>query len=145
MNRDLRESLAKQTLRIVEDRGYASPVGTHVDLSDAIRRCIEGTRLYEVEDAVRLREEQRRLHGADLDAKMDVVNETTLAGLAARASADVRLRAGDVLGSGTVGTGCLLEVRDVTLGRYLLPGDIVELDVERLGVLRTPIVERPAG
>lgn len=67
------------------------------------------------------------------------------AGLAARASADVRLRAGDVLGSGTVGTGCLLEVGDATLGRYLLPGDVVELDVERLGVLRTPIVERPAG
>ena len=35
----------------------------------------------------------------------------------ARASADVRLRPGDLLGSGTVGTGCLLEVRDATLGR----------------------------
>ena len=37
----------------------------------------------------------------------------------ARASADVRLRPGDLIGSGTVGTGCLLEVRDETLGRYL--------------------------
>ena len=67
------------------------------------------------------------------------------AGLIARASADVRLRPGDLFGSGTVGTGCLLEVRDATLGRYLLPGDVVELEVERLGVLRTPIVERPSG
>jgi fumarylacetoacetate (FAA) hydrolase len=67
------------------------------------------------------------------------------AGLVSRASADVHLRAGDVLGSGTVGTGCLLEVRDATLGRYLLPGDVVELDVERLGVLRTPIVGHPGG
>jgi fumarylacetoacetate (FAA) hydrolase len=64
--------------------------------------------------------------------------------LAARASADVRLRPGDLLGSGTVGTGCLLEVRAQTLGRYLVPGDVVELAVERLGTLRTPIVERPA-
>ena len=44
----------------------------------------------------------------------------------ARASADVRLRPGDLIGSGTVGTGCLLEVRDATLGRYLEPGDEVD-------------------
>ncbi len=68
-----------------------------------------------------------------------------LADLAARASADARLRPGDLLGSGTVGTGCLLEVRDATLGRYLEPGDEVVLEVERLGRLRTPIVDRPAG
>jgi fumarylacetoacetate (FAA) hydrolase len=62
----------------------------------------------------------------------------------ARASADVRLRPGDVIGSGTVGTGCLLEVKDETLGRYLEPGDAVTLQIDRLGELRTPIVERPA-
>ena len=61
----------------------------------------------------------------------------------ARASADVRLRPGDLIGSGTVGTGCLLEVRDSTLGRYLQPGDVVTLRVERLGALSNPIVERP--
>ena len=60
----------------------------------------------------------------------------------ARASADARLRAGDLIGSGTVGTGCLLEVRDSTLGRYLEPGDEVVLRIERLGTLRTPIVAR---
>ncbi len=63
--------------------------------------------------------------------------------LAARASTDVRLRPGELLGSGTVGTGCLLEIRESTLGRYLRPGDEVELTVERLGTLRTPIVARP--
>ena len=60
-----------------------------------------------------------------------------------RASADVRLRAGDLIGSGTVGTGCLLEVKDATLGRYLEPGDTVELGIDRLGILRNPIVARP--
>jgi fumarylacetoacetate (FAA) hydrolase len=60
-----------------------------------------------------------------------------------RASADVRLRPGDLLGSGTVGTGCLLEVREATLGRYLQPGDSVTLTVERLGSLTAPVVERP--
>jgi fumarylacetoacetate (FAA) hydrolase len=62
----------------------------------------------------------------------------------ARASADALLRPGDLIGSGTVGTGCLLEVRDESLGRYLQPGDAVTLRIERLGELRTPIVERPA-
>jgi fumarylacetoacetate (FAA) hydrolase len=61
----------------------------------------------------------------------------------ARASADVRLRTGDLIGSGTVGTGCLLEVGEATIGRYLEPGDEVVLRVERLGALRTPIVDRP--
>ena len=63
--------------------------------------------------------------------------------MTARASADAHLRPGDLIGSGTVGTGCLLEVRDATLGRYLEPGDEVVLTVERLGSLRNPIVGRP--
>ncbi len=62
----------------------------------------------------------------------------------ARASADVRLRPGDLLGSGTVGGGCLLEVREETIGRWLLPGDTVTLAVERLGELRSPVAARPA-
>jgi fumarylacetoacetate (FAA) hydrolase len=61
----------------------------------------------------------------------------------ARASADVHLRPGDLIGSGTVGTGCLLEVKDATLGRYLEPGDEVRLAVERLGELRSTVVAHP--
>ena len=60
-----------------------------------------------------------------------------------RASADAMLRPGDLIGSGTVGTGCLLEVREQTLGRYLEPGDEVVLRVESLGELRTPVAARP--
>ncbi|MCC6618667.1 MAG: fumarylacetoacetate hydrolase family protein [Chloroflexi bacterium] len=62
-----------------------------------------------------------------------------------RASADVRLRPGDILGSGTVGTGCLLEIRDEVLKRYLQPGDVVTLAIERLGELSATIAERPAA
>ena len=62
-----------------------------------------------------------------------------------RASADVRLRPGDLIGSGTVGTGCLLEVKDETLGRWLQPGDEVVLSIERLGQLRSPVIERSTG
>jgi fumarylacetoacetate (FAA) hydrolase len=61
----------------------------------------------------------------------------------ARASADVQLRPGDLLGSGTVGGGSLLEIREETLGRYLEPGDEVVLRIERLGELGSPVVARP--
>ena len=64
--------------------------------------------------------------------------------MVARASADVTLRPGDLLGSGTVGSGCLLEIKDqVGFGRWLEPGDVVTLSVERLGELTNPIVEHP--
>jgi fumarylacetoacetate (FAA) hydrolase len=63
-----------------------------------------------------------------------------------RASADVRLVPGDLLGSGTVGGCCLLESREESaFGRYLEPGDRVSLKVDRLGELATPVVgRRPA-
>ena len=41
---------------------------------------------------------------------------------------------GDILGSGTVGGGCGLE-----LDRYLKPGDVVELEIQPIGTLRTRI------
>ena len=61
----------------------------------------------------------------------------------ARASTDVHVRAGEILGSGTLGTGCLLEVKDDTLKRWLEPGDTVTLAVERLGSLASPVIARP--
>lgn len=63
--------------------------------------------------------------------------------MVARASADVRLRPGDLLGSGTVGTGCLLEIGDEQFRRWLEPGDTVTVAIERLGALTNPVVERP--
>jgi len=60
----------------------------------------------------------------------------------ARASQSVNLQPGDIFGSGTVGTGSILELGP-EVHRWLLPGDVVELEVERLGVLRNRIVEQP--
>jgi fumarylacetoacetate (FAA) hydrolase len=60
--------------------------------------------------------------------------------LVAQAARNTHLRPGDVLGSGTVGTGCILEHGD---GRWLQPGDVVELEVEGVGVLRNTVGPRP--
>jgi fumarylacetoacetate (FAA) hydrolase len=56
--------------------------------------------------------------------------------LVEHAARDTRLVPGDVLGSGTVGTGCILEHGD---GRWLQSGDVVELEVEGIGVLRNTV------
>jgi 2-keto-4-pentenoate hydratase/2-oxohepta-3-ene-1,7-dioic acid hydratase in catechol pathway len=48
------------------------------------------------------------------------------------------LHPGEILGSGTVGGGCGLEV-----GRFLNSGDVIELEVERIGVLRNRIIKEP--
>jgi 2-keto-4-pentenoate hydratase/2-oxohepta-3-ene-1,7-dioic acid hydratase in catechol pathway len=55
----------------------------------------------------------------------------------AHASLEETLYPGDFIGSGTVGGGCGLE-----LDRWIEPGDVVELSVSRLGVLRNR-VSRP--
>lgn len=56
--------------------------------------------------------------------------------LLAQAARNTTLRPGDLLGSGTVGSGCILEHGD---GRWLQRGDVVELEVEGIGVLRNRI------
>jgi fumarylacetoacetate (FAA) hydrolase len=55
----------------------------------------------------------------------------------AQARRNTVLRPGDVIGSGTVGTGCILEAGDE---RWLQRGDIVELEVEGIGILRNRVV-----
>src|ERR671935_621147 len=60
--------------------------------------------------------------------------------IVAHAARNTRLDPGDVLGSGTVGTGCILELGDE---RWLQPGDVVELEVEGIGVLRNAVGARP--
>jgi 2-keto-4-pentenoate hydratase/2-oxohepta-3-ene-1,7-dioic acid hydratase in catechol pathway len=49
-------------------------------------------------------------------------------------SVDQPLQPGDVFGGGTIGRGCGLE-----LDRWISPGDVVELEVEGIGVLRNRV------
>jgi 2-keto-4-pentenoate hydratase/2-oxohepta-3-ene-1,7-dioic acid hydratase in catechol pathway len=61
----------------------------------------------------------------------------------AYASRGTRVETGDVIGSGTCGTGCILELSMVHgIDRYpwLKAGDVVELTVERLGSMRNTVV-----
>jgi 2-keto-4-pentenoate hydratase/2-oxohepta-3-ene-1,7-dioic acid hydratase in catechol pathway len=53
------------------------------------------------------------------------------------ASKDETLFPGDLFGSGTVGGGCGLE-----LGRWVKPGDVIELEIEKIGILRNRVVKK---
>ena len=66
----------------------------------------------------------------------------------AYASRGTTLVPGDVIGSGTCGTGCILELslaHGADAYPWLQPGDVVELEVAELGTLHNRVVEgRPA-
>ena len=61
----------------------------------------------------------------------------SFAQMIAHASQDETLYPGDILGSGTCTGGCGAE-----LDRWLQPGDVVELEINRLGVLRNRVGPR---
>ena len=71
----------------------------------------------------------------------------TFAEIIERASYGVDLYPGDVIGSGTVGTGCFLELNGTGklndanyTEQWLQAGDVVELEIDGLGVLPNTIV-----
>ncbi|MFW3168946.1 fumarylacetoacetate hydrolase family protein [Geodermatophilus sp. CPCC 206100] len=71
----------------------------------------------------------------------------SFADLVAYASRGTVVRPGDVMGSGTCGTGCLAEIRrtdpDNAPG-WLAPGDVVRIEVEELGFIENRLVPGPA-
>ena len=71
----------------------------------------------------------------------------TFAEIIERASYGVELFPGDVIGSGTVGTGCLLELNGTGKRanpkykeQWLKEGDIIEMEIEGLGKIRNKII-----
>jgi fumarylacetoacetate (FAA) hydrolase len=57
-----------------------------------------------------------------------------------RASRNAMLMPGDYIGSGTVGTGCILELRPESVGGWIREGDVVRMEVEGLGVLENRVI-----
>lgn len=81
-NRGARERLAQETLRIIDARRYETQDGRAVDLDGPLSHCLAGTRLFEVDEIVRMIVAMREVQGAH-DVHIEVVNETTLVGLSA--------------------------------------------------------------
>ena len=73
--------------------------------------------------------------------------EWTFAELIARASYGVELYPGDIIGSGTVGTGCFLELNGTGklnnpnyAEQWLMAGDKIELKIDKLGTLSNEVL-----
>ena len=66
----------------------------------------------------------------------------TFAQIIERVSYGVDIYPGDIIGSGTCGTGCFLELNGskITDNQWLNPGDIISLDIKGLGNLTNKII-----
>ena len=76
----------------------------------------------------------------------------TFAEIIERSSYGVNLYPGDVIGSGTVGSGCFLELNGTGklndpnyTEQWLQEGDVVEMEIDRLGKLSNTIVKEESN
>jgi fumarylacetoacetate (FAA) hydrolase len=130
--RDLQRHEVSVGLGPAKAKDFASSFGPYlVTLDDLKDRHTGRDGVFDLEMIVRVNGEERgRGNFKDLF--------WSFGEMIARASANVTLHPGDVIGSGTVGTGCLLETT-AGQGAWLQAGDIVEMEIERLGVLRNRV------
>jgi fumarylacetoacetate (FAA) hydrolase len=130
--RDIQQAEMRVGLGPAKAKDFASSLGPALVTPDELLdRATGRPGVYQLEMVARVNG-QERSHGNWQDMHF------SFGELIARASAGVPLMPGDVIGSGTVGTGCLLELT-AGQGPWLKTGDIVELEIERLGNLTNPI------
>ena len=120
--RDLQRAEMKVGLGPAKGKDFATSIGPILVTPDEFGGTA-GTMVARVNG-----EERSRGNLADMHHSWDAI--------VTHAARNTRLRPGDILGSGTVGTGCILEHGD---GRWLRRGDLVELEVEGIGVLRNRV------
>jgi len=108
------------TLDELADVATTTPVGNHYDLA---MKCV--------------------INGQDVSVGNVKDMSWTFAQIIERASYGVTLYPGDVIGSGTCGTGCFLELNGSKVydpAWWLKPGDVVTCSIDRLGDLTNTIV-----
>ena len=149
------------TARAIQKREMTIPLGPHKgkDFANAIGPCIVTADEMEQylcefsEDFFKSPLQVPTYRGSRFDLKMTSrINGVTICEgnyktafynfdqMIQRASENnVTLFPGDMLGSGTVGWGSLIE-NNFTVHRPLEPGDVVELEIEGIGVLRNKVV-----
>jgi fumarylacetoacetate (FAA) hydrolase len=130
--RDVQRAEMKVGLGPAKGKDFASSLGPLIVTREAIADRAEGRAgVYNLEM-------RARVNGVEMSKGNLKDIYWSFGEIIARASESVMLQPGDVIGSGTVGTGCLLELTKGQ-GPWLKPGDVVELEVERIGILRNTI------
>jgi 2-keto-4-pentenoate hydratase/2-oxohepta-3-ene-1,7-dioic acid hydratase in catechol pathway len=132
--RDVQRKEMKVGLGPAKGKDFASSLGPWIVTPDELQHKSTGRpTIYDLVMTA-------RVNGEDRSAGNMSELHYSFGDMIARASQSVHLMPGDVLGSGTVGSGCLLELTRGE-GPWLQPGDVVELEIECLGTLRNTVAE----
>lgn len=133
--RDVQRREMKVGLGPAKGKDFATSLGPYLltpdELEDRVLSDRGRGRRYDLEMVA-------RVNGREYSRGNARTMHWTFAELIAHASRNTVLMPGDLIGSGTVGTGCILEFPEGTYP-WLQPGDVVELKIERLGVLRNTV------
>lgn len=142
----------KLNLGPAKGKDFASSFGPYLVTPDELSDCTESTPF-----GNRYKMRMTAFHNGKQISDGNVADMNwTFAELIERASYGVTLRPGDIIGSGTVGTGCYLELNGTAVleakakGEQFTPvwiqeGDTFELEIERLGRLKNTISLNPSG
>ncbi|MCI0830389.1 MAG: fumarylacetoacetate hydrolase family protein [Chloroflexi bacterium] len=136
--RDLQVDEMAFGLGPAKGKDTASSIGPWLVTTDELAPYMKDGRLH-LKCEVRVNGDYWLKDGAAQDAYY------TFGDMVERASKDSRIVPGDVIGSGTVGGGSIREAirKGYEKARFLEPGDVVEHEVEALGVLRGTIGPKP--
>ena len=135
--RDIQEKEMKIGLGPAKAKDFATSLGPWLVTPDELEDRRVGDGRFDLEM-------KARVNGKPLSRGNMKQMHWTFPPMIARASESVELYPGEVFGSGTVGTGSILELGP-KVHRYLKSGYIVELEIERLGVLRNRIIRSKKG
>ena len=130
--RDVQRAEMKVGLGPAKGKDFASSLGPTIVTSEALAdRSVNRPGVYDLSMSA-------KINGVEMSRGNFKDIFWSFGEIIARASDTCELQPGDVIGSGTVGTGCLLELTK-TQGPWLNEGDVVELEIERIGILRNII------
>lgn len=133
------------TARAIQRREMEVPLGPHKgkDFANAIGPCIvtrDEMNQYKGEHGkFNLRMTAKINDSLICDGNYNTVYYTFDKMIERASENNVMLMPGDIIGSGTVGWGSLIE-NNFEVYRPLEPGDVVELEIEGIGVLRNRVV-----
>ena len=133
--RDLQMAEMRLGLGMCKGKDFANTLGPWIVTPDELEDYVDGDRL-----DLELRAE---VNGSALGTDTLANMAWSFPELVSYASRGTWVRPGDVLGSGTCGNGCLLELwgrRGRDFHPPLGPGDVVSLHVEGIGVLTNAVV-----
>ena len=130
--RDVQVQEMRVNLGPAKSKDFASSYGpvivTHKSLAD---KATERPGVYDLEMVA-------RVNGKELSRGNFKDIYWSFGEIIARVSQSVMLTPGEVIGSGTVGTGCLYELTK-NQGPWLNEGDVVEMEIERIGILKNTV------